>query len=219
MNNNRGIFILFEGIDKSGKSTQSKLLVEYLNSINRPTKLFTFPNRTTDIGKLISKDLKKETYSPHTSHLLFSANKWEFKEELENTLNNGVNIVVDRYVYSGVIYALARDLDPFWAAHCYKGLLSPDVVFFLDLDIEELNKRKNFGEERFEKLEIQEKVQKGMKLLSKDLHWITIKCDKSIEEIHEILKVKVLDIIDDEREPLDFLDYWIDIYSMICVIK
>jgi dTMP kinase len=46
-----------------------------------------------------------------TIHLLFSANRWEESELIVDTLNQGINIICDRYAYSGVAYSNAKGLD------------------------------------------------------------------------------------------------------------
>jgi dTMP kinase len=72
----RGKLVVFEGLDRSGKSTQSKLLHENLeNSV-----LVRFPNRETTTGKIIDTYLKgTQDLCDEAIHLLFSANRWELK--------------------------------------------------------------------------------------------------------------------------------------------
>lgn len=76
----RGAFIVFEGIDRSGKTTQSLYLVEDLNNNNIQTKHMRFPDRTTEIGKMCGAYLQNaKQIEDHCIHLLFSANRWEVK--------------------------------------------------------------------------------------------------------------------------------------------
>jgi dTMP kinase len=73
-------------------------------------------------------------------------------------LNNGTNILLDRYSYSGIAFSAAKGLDPSWCKYPDIGLPEPDYIFFLDLPVDEMQRRGGFGEERYEKLEFQAKV-------------------------------------------------------------
>ena len=80
----RGALIVLEGVDRSGKSTQCQKLVDYLNSTDRPAALMRFPDRTTTIGTMINSYLSNATdIDDGCIHLLFSANRWEKKKEME----------------------------------------------------------------------------------------------------------------------------------------
>jgi len=77
----RGAFIVIEGLDKSGKSTQAARLLERIQSTTADTNeavLLKFPDRATAIGKMIDAYLRSESeLDDHAIHLLFSANRWE----------------------------------------------------------------------------------------------------------------------------------------------
>ena len=86
----RGAFILFEGVDRCGKSTQVQLLTRALGGAED----IRFPNRTSRIGQLINDYLSSASQlSDHTVHLLFSANRWEQAKEIEEKLKAGVTLV------------------------------------------------------------------------------------------------------------------------------
>ncbi|XP_062050414.1 thymidylate kinase isoform X3 [Lepus europaeus] len=74
----RGALIVLEGVDRAGKSTQSRRLVAALRAAGHRAELLRFPERSTEIGKLLSSYLeKKSEVEDHSVHLLFSANRWE----------------------------------------------------------------------------------------------------------------------------------------------
>ncbi len=80
---------------------------------------------------------------------------------IEETLSAGYTIVCDRYYYSGMIYSAAKQnpsLSLEWARTPEIGLPRPDVVVFLDLDPAEAEKRGGFGDEKYEKKEMQQRV-------------------------------------------------------------
>ena len=132
-------FVVFEGVDKSGKSTHAGLTAERLRSQhNLSAELLRFPDRSTAIGQLIDSVLKKQQkLEPHALHLLFSANRWEIAlDGIECQV-----LIVDRYVDSGTVYATAQGLDPEWCRGCDNGLPEPDLVFYCD---------KQFGGEKLD---------------------------------------------------------------------
>jgi hypothetical protein len=74
----RGCFILFEGVDRCGKTTQANRLVETLTQRGQPTVFMRFPDRETTIGAQIDAYLRNAAdLDDHAVHLLFSANRWE----------------------------------------------------------------------------------------------------------------------------------------------
>uniref|UniRef100_A0A8R1DV82 dTMP kinase n=1 Tax=Caenorhabditis japonica TaxID=281687 RepID=A0A8R1DV82_CAEJA len=112
----RGLLIVFEGLDRSGKSTQARRLVDFLNkkhSGQGDTKhtavLQAFPDRSSPIGKLIDQYLKKEIdLDEHSLHLMFSADRFLKNQTIRDNIANGIDVICDRYCYSGVAYSLAK---------------------------------------------------------------------------------------------------------------
>ena len=113
----RGLLIVFEGVDRVGKSTQVQMLKDWFASQRHEiTDCMRFPgtyilkiDRTTQSGKLINDLLtSKNNMSVNASHLLFSFNRWEKKDTLISLLERGVNVIVDRYAFSGVVYSVCN---------------------------------------------------------------------------------------------------------------
>lgn len=166
----RGQLILIEGLDRSGKSTQCELLCEKLLLLHGGNcKLFKFPDRSTPVGKIIDEYLSTKDFalSDQLAHLLFSANRWERAQDIHDLLNEGFFVVMDRYVYSGVAYSLAKlkrnTSSPEmaladWLMACDRGLPKPDMTLFLSLDLKTNALREGWGEERYEKLDFQQDV-------------------------------------------------------------
>lgn len=74
----RGALIVLEGLDRSGKSSQSSRLLSYLEGLGHSAELWRFPDRNTSVGQMISSYLSnKSQLDDQTIHLLFSANRWE----------------------------------------------------------------------------------------------------------------------------------------------
>ncbi|KAH8775291.1 putative thymidylate kinase [Diaporthe sp. PMI_573] len=158
----RGAFVVLEGMDRSGKTTQVKLLQSRLIEAGRRVQLMRFPDRTTPTGQIINQYLSSTATLPDQSiHLLFTANRWEAAPQIASLLSQGVTVVCDRYYYSGMVYSAAKGnpaLGLPWARAPEVGLPRPDAVVFLDLDEEAARVRGGFGEERYETEEMQRRV-------------------------------------------------------------
>ncbi|KAF3060776.1 Thymidylate kinase [Trichoderma lentiforme] len=158
----RGAFIVLEGLDRSGKTTQVKLLEQRFVEEGRPVKVMRFPDRTTPIGQMIDGYLKSHVdMSDHAIHLLFSANRWEAAQQIRAYLAAGITVVSDRFYHSGIVYSAAKKnphLPLSWARAPDTGLPRPDVVLFLDLDEEAARARGGWGSEKYEKEEMQRTV-------------------------------------------------------------
>eukprot|EP01095_Lingulamoeba_sp_RSL-Kostka_P004826 TRINITY_DN1604_c0_g1_i1.p1 TRINITY_DN1604_c0_g1~~TRINITY_DN1604_c0_g1_i1.p1 ORF type:complete len:232 (-),score=71.35 TRINITY_DN1604_c0_g1_i1:13-708(-) len=218
---NRGAFIVLEGLDRAGKSTQTKLLFERLSK-EYDTRQYRFPDRTTSIGQNINAFLQEKLdLSDEVIHLLYSANRWEKNNEIKTLLNQGYTVICDRYAYSGVVFSIAKGMDIDWCKGTDKGLVEPDHVFFLTISDNEAINRPGFGEERYETTEFQKKVRKAYTDLisyddnqdndnnENDDKWIYINANRSIEEISDELYEKSLNIIEKvKNNPLKKL--WIN---------
>ena len=76
----RGLFIAIEGLDRCGKSTQINLLKKYFEENEEKCSVQIFPERSTYLGSFIDEFLRgNKKVSDEVIHLLFSANRWEFK--------------------------------------------------------------------------------------------------------------------------------------------
>ncbi|UYV77862.1 DTYMK [Cordylochernes scorpioides] len=188
----RGAFIVLEGLDRTGKTTQCMKLVNSLVKNNYEAKMLRFPERDTEIGNLISNYLTSDKeFNDRTIHLLFSANRWEMADKIKKLINSGTTLIVDRYSYSGVAFSYAKKhLDLKWCMQPECGLPKPDLVLFLDLSIQELEKRGGFGNERYEKPEFQSRVREAYSQIKED-YWEIVNANDTLENLHNILYEKV----------------------------
>ncbi|KAB5531326.1 thymidylate kinase-domain-containing protein [Coniochaeta sp. 2T2.1] len=163
----RGALIVLEGLDRSGKTTQVKLLEQRFVELGRKVKVMRFPDRSTPIGQMIDAYLRSQAeMDDHVIHLLFSANRWEAAKTISSLLATGTTVLCDRYYYSGIVYSAAKQnpsLTLSWARAPEVGLPRPDLVLFLDLSEETAKLRGGWGGELYEKAEMQRRV--------RDLFW------------------------------------------------
>jgi len=148
-NNFLGKFIVFEGLDGSGKTTQAEILARRLKKSGREA-LLTYEQTKGSVGRLISKALVKKIDLPAQSlQLLFVADRVEHLEkEVIPALKSGKIVVSDRYFWSTVAYGSLR-LDRDWLVSLHRYCLEPDLVVFIETSptvcLERIKKR---GEER-----------------------------------------------------------------------
>ena len=126
-----------------------------------------------------------------------------YSHSILDDLNNGYTILLDRYVLSGVVYSAAKGLDIDWCISPDIGLPLPDIVFFLNLSIDEISKRGDFGNERYEKLDFQKKVLSNFLLLKEKmpkLNWVDIDASRTIDSINVELFDRCNSIIESVQE-------------------
>jgi len=199
---NRGLFFVFEGLDRSGKSTQSKMLASRLEKTG-PVKWMCFPNRSTAVGTLIDLYLRNMIELPdETVHQLFSANRWESVLSIVADLNSGISVVCDRYAFSGVAYSAAKGLDLSWCQAPDIGLPVPDGVFFLHVDESVGAARANFGDERYENTRMQSRVRGEFRQppIRAGVQWNDVDGARDIQVIHDEIWAAVEECKTSEQE-------------------
>ena len=73
---------------------------------------------------------KKLDFNPHALHCLFSANRWEERQRIINYLLDGITVVCDRYILSGIAYSMAQGVDKSFCISTEIGLVKPDSINF-----------------------------------------------------------------------------------------
>ncbi|KAG2462897.1 thymidylate kinase isoform X1 [Polypterus senegalus] len=196
----RGALIVFEGVDRAGKTTQCQKLVQALRVSGENAEMIRFPDRTTEIGEVINAYLdKKSDLEDHTVHLLFSANRWEKVPYIRRKLEQGVTLIVDRYAFSGVAFTSAKPgFSLEWCKSSDIGLPKPDLVFFLQLNPFSAAQRGEFGAERYETSDFQTAVQQRFDhlLLDASIHWKVIDASQSIEDLHSQIRSYSEDVME-----------------------
>jgi len=148
----RGLLIAFEGLDQSGKQTQAERLRDRVVEAGRLVRLLSFPAYDTAIGTEIGRALQGERdYGPDVMQLLYVANRYEWKPQIEFELNRGTVLICDRYLASSIAYGEAQGLDAAWLTEMQKYLPQPDLTFLLDMDPDVSARRKTADRDKYER--------------------------------------------------------------------
>lgn len=212
-------FIVIEGLDGAGKSTQVDLLTQYLSSKNKNFEYIHFPTMNSKIfGDLVARFLRGEfgglnEVNPYLVALLFAGDRFNLSSTINEWLNNGKTVINDRYVYSNIGFQCAKlqseneqnelfnwilDLE-----YNYFKIPKPDLSIFLDVPFEFTKKRleenRNGSDREYLKgktdiheadLNFQDSVKKTyLRAIEKDDNFIRIDC---ANENGIILEAKII---------------------------
>jgi dTMP kinase len=148
----RGFLVAFEGLDQSGKQTQAERVRDRVIALGRECQLLSFPDYSTPIGTEISKALHgHREYAPDVMQLMYVANRYEKRDEMEQALEAGTIIVCDRYLASSIAYGEAQGLDARWLREIQKYLPQPALTILLDIAPETAVQRKAANRDRYER--------------------------------------------------------------------
>jgi len=195
----KGMLVAVEGVDGAGKTTQSYLLVEGLRKLGYEAEYTPEPThgRIGDIIRLHVSNAKSR--APVHEALLFAADRYEHvRKTILPRIRRGVIVVSDRYLYSSLAYQGAAGLDLKWLRKINFFAPKPHLTVYLDLTPKISLKRKSGKRTVFEDSRYQSKVRKIYQDLAKTEGFVTVKADKSLEELHK----EILAIVSEEARRL-----------------
>ena len=192
----KGIFIVIEGLDGSGKTTQATFLANKL-SLSHNVVLTAEPSRGK-IGAFIREGcLYEDKRLPTEAEaLLFAADRIEHMyREVKPALDEGKLVICDRYIYSSLAYQGSAGLSLEWIKTINVRALQPDFSIFLDVSPERVIERLKRKRSVMETFETQQKVREVyLKFVAKgDL--VRVDGDKPKEAVTEELYAKVLGLL------------------------
>lgn len=191
----RGKLIVIEGTNSSGKQTQAKMLVDRLNKDDIKSVQKSFPDYDTSTGRIIkdcllSSDYFKEEIPPKVASLYYAADRAYNIDVINKLLNDGVNVILDRYTHSNMAYQAAKFSEIsdkinmlLWMEQLEFNLLDlprPDKVIFLYFPLE-------YNDYIKDKLELKD-IEKVYGLMTERYNFDIINCIKNdnIRKIDDI---------------------------------
>ena len=205
----KGIFIVVDGIDGSGKSEIIKMLHNYLFSKNKKYRILTTREPTNGVyGSHIRQILTEERDPVLNRERLMELFIKDREEHLKKTivpfLNNSNNdesniVLCDRYYYSTIAFQGAQGLDMNEIIDKNKNFRKPDIAFILDSEPELALKRIEYRKkEKFEQLEFMKKIRQNFLKLPKllDDNIKVIDSSKTLNVVFEDVKKEVDKMLD-----------------------
>ena len=193
------MFISFEGIEGSGKSTQIELIEELIRAKGYQVKKLREPG-TTELGEKIRNiflEKTTETVDPITeAFLLYASRKHLDQNFLRQNLSDGAIVIADRYADATLAYqSYGKGLDHKFVKliHDSSQLLSPDLTFYMDISAELSRERisdREMDRMESESIDFFKKVREGYLQIAHDNpeRVVVLDANKTIDELHESIK-------------------------------
>ena len=192
----KGIFLVIEGLDGSGKTTQAKILAQRLSE-TYSVHLTAEPSRGK-IGTFIRECcLYDQTRLPTEAEaLLFAADRIEhLQAELKPALDQGKLVICDRYIYSSLAYQGNSGLSLEWIESINSQAMQPDFSIFLDVPPEQVLERLHRKKSVMETLETQRKVREVYLKFVEKGELILIDGNNHREIVADELYAKIIDLL------------------------
>ena len=207
-----GLLIVIEGTDGSGKSTQLELLKRSIQDKSYGVMVSEWKTSRL-IAKVIDDAKERNLLNATTYSLLYAA---DFADRLENqiipALKSGFIVLLDRYYYTALARDVVRGQDINWVKNLYDYAPEPDLVFYLDMPVDELLKRiigttglnyyesgrdVGFSTDFYKSFQIyQQKCLDEYNNMKSIYNFKSIDGTMSVEEIHKIMNDEVQKILD-----------------------
>ena len=175
------MLVAVEGLDQSGKATQAQELRDRLRASGYRSRVVSFPDYGTFLGEEIARSLQGERdYGPETMQLLYVANRFERKADIDRWHEAGLIVLFDRYIASGIAYGEAQGLDPGWLATLQVSLPQPELTILLDIAPETAAARKTVGRDRYESdLALLTRVRESYLRQAAQPNWVRIDAEQA----------------------------------------
>jgi dTMP kinase len=183
----RGKIIALEGIDQSGKRTQTRLLAEELERKGARVGTISFPIYRSPSGRQIQRFLAgKQEYPATALHMLYSLNRWENQDRITSLAEKSDFVIADRYYPSNLAYGVSRGLSLGWLQGLDRGLPTASLVIVLDVPVLSSFGRKSSGRDVHERdKQLLLRVGRTYRTLAKKLDWKMVDANRPVEEVRE----------------------------------
>jgi dTMP kinase len=203
-----GALIVIEGPDSSGRSTQVRLLADWLQQHGYPV-VGVGLKRSRLVGKALERAKGGNVLSPRTMSLFYAT---DFYDQLENTivpaLRAGCVVIADRYIFTPMARDIVRGADAPWLESLYSRAIVPDQIFYFSVSTRTLVDRTLAAHEQLDYWEsgmdlglsrdwftsfgqYQRKLRAEFDLLRKKYQFDVINANRSIDSIQRDLRARI----------------------------
>ncbi len=183
------MFVVLYGINNLGKSTQAKRLVEKFRTAGYEAEYLKYALYNLEpSGRLINEYLRKgnpQNFSPREFQILQVLNRYQYQPELIEKLKNGVHVIAEDYVGTGLAWGIGAGVDEEFLKYLNKDLLKEDLAFLFRG--ERFREATENGHRHEEDAALLEKVRLIHERLGQEQNWISIEANRPVEEITEEL--------------------------------
>lgn len=179
------MIVTIEGADRSGKSTQAKMLLEWLEGNGYKARLFKFPHYSTASGANIAEHLRSGSTSPEKLHTLMAENRRERRAEILQAMSETHVVVMDRYCESNIVYGMANGLDRKWLERLDRQMPKSDAVILLDTDAVRVQSRRMSGDTFESDTALMRRVADGYRREAKQNGWYVVPDGLDINQVHK----------------------------------
>jgi len=200
-----GKFFVFEGIDGSGKTTQSKALLGYLSAKGFETRWFREPGDSAAGRRIRELASNNEPLSAEDELALFITDRKEnIKTNLKPNIEAGRMVILDRYYFSTVCYQAVRGMDPERILADHQAFAPrPDLAVYIDVEVktalERINKSRSERAIRFENEEFLTTVRQNYLDLCLKGHLVKVDGNRSEEAVWQDIRSLCDTILMDHR--------------------
>ncbi len=196
----QGLFLVFEGVDGAGSTTQTRILCDFLKRSGHPAIATKEPSEKR-IGQLIRSNLRSSVSHSAIDALLFAADRLDHLETIvKPALARNQHVICDRYLESTFAYQSAEGMEFEWLEAVNRFAIKPDHVIILDIDPAISLPRKHVNvRERFETVEFLKRVRQNFKSRAATQGFEVIDADQPVTQVHEAVKKIVLPLIEAKK--------------------
>jgi len=195
----KGVFIVLEGLDGSGITTQCLELGKNLSSLGYKVYITGEPTNSV-IGCLIRSCLSGWIFfNNKVLALLYAADRLLHVEKIKSKIEEGYIVISGRYLFSSLAY---QSIDPEisfeWIKELNKFAIKPDIAIFIDTSIDECLRRINLGKPRKELFEDRSKleaIRANFERVVREENLIVVDGNRSIQEVAQDIKKIVIDYL------------------------